>query len=246
MVVIFPFEEEFYRQHGVAVTYVGHPLLETLPALPPRLQLRDRFGIQKGELAVALLPGSRAGEISQLLPDMLASAAQLREQLPQCRFLLPLAATAAPALVEQLISQAKIPVAIYQGQTYEILAAADIALVVSGTATLETALLGTPMVILYRVASLTFAVARLLVRVPNIGMANLLAEEELFPELIQDDVNPARITAAVRQIIRDPENLARISAGLKRIRHRLGGPGASARAAAVAVELLGLSNINKK
>ena len=246
MVVIFPFEEEFYRQHGVAVTYVGHPLLETLPALPPRLQLRERFGIQTDELAVALLPGSRSGEISQLLPDMLASAAQLREQLPQCRFLLPLAATAPPALVEQLISPAKIPVAIYQGQTYEILAAADIALVASGTATLETALLGTPMVIIYRVASLTFAVARLLVRVPNIGMANLLAEEELFPELIQGDVTPARITAAVLQIIRDPDHLARISAGLKRIRHRLGGPGASARAASVALELLGLSNINKK
>jgi lipid-A-disaccharide synthase len=246
MVVIFPFEEEFYRQHGVAVTYVGHPLLETLPALPPRLQLRERFGILANELAVALLPGSRAGEISQLLPDMLASSAQLREQLPQCRFLLPLAATAPPALVEQLISAAKIPVAIYQGQTYEILAAADIALVASGTATLETALLGTPMVIMYRVASLTFAVARLLVRVPNIGMANLLAEEELFPELIQGDVTPARITAAVLQIITDPDRLARISAGLKRIRRRLGGPGASARAANVALELLGLSNVIKK
>ena len=135
---------------------------------------------------------------------------------------------------------------IYQGQTYEILAAADIALVASGTATLGTALLGTPMVIIYRVASLTFAVARLLVRVPNIGMANLLAEEELFPELVQGDVTPARITTAVLQIITDPDHLAQISAGVKRIRHRLGGPGASARAAAVALELLGLSNINKK
>ncbi len=148
--------------------------------------------------------------------------------------------------MEQLVSPAKVPVAIYQGQTSEILAAADIALVASGTATLETALLGTPMVIIYRVASLTFAVARLLVRVPNIGMANLLAEEELFPELIQHDVTPARITAAVMQIIRDPEHLARISAGLKRIRRRLGGPGASARAAAVALDLLGKSNINEK
>ena len=92
MVVIFPFEEEFYRQHGVAVTYVGHPLLETLPALPPRRQLRDQFGLKADDLAVALLPGSRAGEISQLLPEMLASAAQLRDRLPQCRFFLSLAA----------------------------------------------------------------------------------------------------------------------------------------------------------
>ena len=246
MVVIFPFEAEFYRQHQVAVTYVGHPLLETLPDLPPRPQLRDRFGLQTSDLAVALLPGSRAGEISQLLPDLLAAAAQLREKLPQCRFLLPLAPTAPKTLVEQLVAAAAVPVAMHQGQTSEILAAADIALVASGTATLETALLGTPMVIVYRVAPLTFAAARLLVRVPNIGMANLLAKEELFPELIQQDVNPARLTAAVMQLLRDPDYLARISAGLKRIRERLGGPGASQRAAAVALDLLGLSNTNQK
>jgi lipid-A-disaccharide synthase len=246
MVVIFPFEEEFYQQHEVAVTYVGHPLLETFPALPPRPQLRDRFGIQANDLAVALLPGSRSGEISQLLPEMLAGAAQLREKLPNCRFLLPLAATAPGDLVERLVSQAKVPVAIHQGQTYEILAAADIALVASGTATLETALLGTPMVIMYRIASLSYYVGKLLIRVPHIGMANLLAEEGLFPELIQHDVTPAQITTAVLQVIRDPEHMARISAGLKRIRLRLGGPGASARAAEVALDLLGKSKNNRK
>jgi lipid-A-disaccharide synthase len=144
------------------------------------------------------------------------------------------------------VSQAQVPVVIHQGQTYEILAAADLALVTSGTATLETALLGTPMVIIYRVAPLTFAVARLLVRVPHIGMANLLAEEGLFPELIQNDVTPGRITEAVMQVIRDPEKLAGISAGIKRIRNRLGGPGASKRAAAVALELLQKSNANLK
>jgi lipid-A-disaccharide synthase len=246
MVVIFPFEEEFYRTHHVAVTYVGHPLLETFPELPGRRQLREQFGLESKDLAVALLPGSRAGEISQLLPEMLASAAQIRGKLPQCRFLLPLAATAPADLVDRLVSEAKVPVKICQGQTYEILAAADIALVASGTATLETALLGTPMVIIYRLASLTYYVGRLLIRVPHIGMANLLAEEGLFPELIQDEVTPEGITAAFGRIIRDPEKLSRISAGIKRIRERLGGPGASQRAAAVALELLGLSNTNPK
>jgi lipid-A-disaccharide synthase len=187
---------------------------------------------------VALLPGSRAGEIAQLLPEMLAGAAQLREKLPQCRFLLPLAATAPREMVEELIGAAEVPVALYQGQTYEVLAAADIAIVTSGTATLETALLGTPMVIVYRLAPITYYVGRLLIRVPHIGMANLLAEEGLFPELIQDEVTPAGISAAVLGIIRDPERLTRISAGLRRIRQRLGGPGASDRAAAVALELL--------
>ncbi len=246
MVVIFPFEEAFYRQHGVAVTYVGHPLLETFPVLPSRPQLRARFGLQAGDLAVALLPGSRAGEISQLLPDMLASAAQLREKLSQCRFLLPLAATAPAALVERLVSDATVPVAIHQGQTYEIMAAADLALVASGTATLETALLGTPMVIVYRLSSLTYYIGRLLIRVPHIGMVNLLAEEGLFPELIQHDVTPARITNTIMRLIHDPEQLARISAGLKRIRYRLGGEGASTRAAAVALDLLRKSKMNVK
>lgn len=244
MVVIFPFEEEFYQRHGVAVTYVGHPLLETFPALPPRPELRNRLGLQPTDLAVALLPGSRVGEITQMLPDMLASVSQLLKKLPQCRFFLPLAATAPAALVEHFVSHAKVPVAIHQGQTYEILAAADLALVTSGTATLETALLGTPMVIAYRVASLTYSVAKLLVRVPHIGMANLLAEEGLFPELIQEDVTPARITGAVMELIRNPETLGRISAGLKRIRQRLGGEGASTRAAAVALELLEQSKTN--
>jgi len=240
MVVIFPFEEEFYRQHGVDVTYVGHPLLETLPALPPRRELRERFDLTAADLAVALLPGSRSGEISHLLPDMLAAAAHLQAQAPQCRFLLPLAATAPAALVAELVSQSQVPVALHRGQTYEILAAADIAVVASGTATLETALSGTPMVIVYRLSPLTYYVGRLLIRVSHIGMANLLAEEGLFPELIQHEVTPERIAAEVLNIIREPARLARISAGLKRIWHRLGGPGASERAAAAALEILGL------
>ena len=139
---------------------------------------------------MALLPGSRAGEISQLLPDMLASAAQLRDKLPQCRFCCHWRPPRPETLVEQLVAQPGAGGHASGADLAKILAAADIALVASGTATLETALMGTPMVILYRVASLTFSVARLLVRVPNIGMANLLAEETLFPELIQDEVTP--------------------------------------------------------
>jgi len=238
MVVIFPFEEEFYRRRGVAVTYVGHPLLETLPTLPPRAELRARYGLEDRELAIALLPGSRTGEVQQLLPEMLASAQELRRLLPECRFILPLAPSLSPALVESYLTQASVPVRLEQGQTYEVLAAADLALVASGTATLETALMGTPMVILYRLATLTYIVGRLLIRVPHIGMANLLAQEALFPELIQREVTPAKITAAAVNLIKDAGHLTRISAGLKRMKQRLGGPGASERAAAVALELL--------
>jgi lipid-A-disaccharide synthase len=238
MVVIFPFEEEFYRRHGVAVTYVGHPLLETLPDLPPRSELRQRFGLEQRDLAIALLPGSRTGEIKQLLPAMLASAGHLQAALPFSRFFLPLAPTINPDFVQPLLAQATVPVALLQHQTYDVLAAADLALVASGTATLETALMGTPMVILYRLAPLTYYVGRLLIRVPHIGMANLLAQEALFPELIQDEVTPTKITAAALHLIKDTAQLARIRAGLLQLRQGLGGPGASSRAAAVALELL--------
>lgn len=238
MVVIFPFEEEFYRQHGVAVTYVGHPLLETLPDLPPRGKLQASFSLQDQDLVIALLPGSRTGEIRQLLPDMLASAAQLQQALPRCVFLLALAPTVPPEFISPFLTHTPVPVRLLQGQTYEVLAVAHLALVASGTATLETALRGTPMVILYRLAPLTYHVGRLLIRVKHIGMANLLAEEDLFPELIQNEVQPSLVTAAVFRLIRDANHLNRISTGIKRIRRRLGGPGASRRAAAVALELL--------
>ncbi|AEB09120.1 lipid-A-disaccharide synthase [Desulfobacca acetoxidans] len=238
MVVIFPFEEEFYRLHGVSVSYVGHPLVETLPKLPPRAECRRLLGLNPQDLAVALLPGSRAGEIAQLLPDMLSSAFQLQEKLPRCRFLLPLAPTVPPALVQQPLCHAQIPVDLHEGRTFEVLAAADIALVASGTATLETALSGTPMVIVYRLAPLTYYVGRLLIRVPHIGIVNLLAAEGLFPELIQHEVTPANITAAALKLICEPEQITRISTGIRKIWHRLGGPGASGRAAAVALELL--------
>lgn len=239
MVVIFPFEEAFYRKHGVAVTYVGHPLLETLPDLPPRPELRRQLGLGKGNLAIALLPGSRASEINHLLPLMLAGAEKLIQRIPGCRFLLPRAAAAPAALVSELTADADLPLKILNGQTYEVLAAADLAVVTSGTATLEAALSATPMIIVYRLAPLTYHVGRRMIRVNHVGMANLLAEEGLFPELIQEQLTPENLAAQIQTLLGDPQLLVRMRSGLKRIISRLGGPGASRRAAQVALELLG-------
>ncbi len=253
MVVIFPFEEEFYRQRGVAVTYVGHPMLEGLPPRGDRRGLLTEWGLDPERLTLALLPGSRASEIERHLPMMLAGARLIQAAIPPVQFLLPLASTAPVALVKEMVAAADaeqprpagpgpavapgLHLKIISGQSYEALAAAHLAVVASGTATVEAALAGTPTVIVYRVSPLTFRVARSLVRVDHMGMANLLAGERLFPELLQDDFTPARLAQEVLDLIADRERLQSIFQGLARVLARLQEPGASARAAQVALEL---------
>ena len=245
MVVIFPFEEEFYRERGVPVTFVGHPLKETLPELPSRDVLLQEWGLDPERLTLALLPGSRGSEIERHLPLMLAAAQLVSEALPEVQFILPLASTAPRGLVEGMIKEAwedvpspGPPLKIIPGQAYAALAAAHLAVVASGTVTVEAALAGTPTVIMYRLAPLTFQMAKLLIQVDHIGMANLLAGEGLFPELIQEDCTPASLAREVLRWIREPERLAQLRPGLARVMERLGPPGASRRAAEVAQEVI--------
>jgi lipid-A-disaccharide synthase len=192
---------------------------------------------------------------------MLQAAALINKAIPQTQFLLPLASTAPRALVEEMVEknveqpppavleQARapaphfpgLPLKIIEGQSYAALAAAHLAVVASGTATVEAALAATPSIIIYRVSPLTFAVARRLVRVRHAGMANLLAGETLFPELLQDDFTPARLAREVLSLVGDPKRLEDMRRGLTRIRERLGGPGASRRAARVALEIMAAS-----
>jgi lipid-A-disaccharide synthase len=254
MAVIFSFEADFYRDRGVPVTYVGHPLAETLPLLPDRQEFLAGWGLDPQRLTVALLPGSRAGEIKRHLPTMLAGMALIQQAVPQCQFILPLASTAPRELVEGMVAGLRegargrepftitpsnsLPLTIIPGQSYQALAAAHLAVVASGTATVEAALAGTPTVIVYRLSPLTFMVGKWLIRVPHVGMANLLAEARLFPELIQDDFTAARLAQEVLRLMRDPGRLTALGRALARVVSRLGGPGASARAARVALELM--------
>jgi lipid-A-disaccharide synthase len=245
MVVIFPFEEEFYHARGVPVTFVGHPLKEMLPELPRREILLKEWGLDPERLTLALLPGSRGSEIERHLPLMLAAAQLVKETLPEVQFILPLASTAPQGLVEGMIEEAWGEGArggslfkIVPGQAYQALAAAHLAVVASGTVTVEAALAGTPTVIMYRLAPLTFQVAKLLIRVDHIGMANLLAGEGVFPELIQEECTPESLAREVLSWIRKPERLAQVRPGLARVVERLGSPGASRRAAEVALEVI--------
>ena len=250
LVVIFPFEADFYRAQGVAVSYVGHPFRETLPPLTDRRAFLQGHNLDPEALTIALLPGSRAGEIERHLPIILKAAKLIRQAIPQTQFILPLASTAPAELVESIISgedsvgaglkpaPTALRLKVITGQAYQALGAAHVAVVASGTATVEAALAAVPTVIVYRVSPLTFAVGRRLVRVEHVGMANLLAGERMFPELIQDDFTPARLAHEVLSLIQDPERIKAVRRGLTTVIRRLGGPGASSRAARVAVELM--------
>jgi lipid-A-disaccharide synthase len=242
LVVIFPFEEEFYRQRGVPATYVGHPMLEALPPRAERRVILAQWGLDPKRLTLALLPGSRASEIHRHLPTLLAGARLLQGAIPQAQFILPLASTAPVELVESLVAGAGLKPAaalkVIPGHSYEALAAAHLALVSSGTATVEAALAATPTIIVYRLSPWTFAVGRRLIRVPHVGMANLLAEARLFPELIQDDFTPERLAQEVLALMGDRPRLQDLFQGLARVRRRLKEPGASLRAARVALELV--------
>ena len=239
LVVIFPFEADFYRAQGVAVSYVGHPFRETLPPLTDRRTFLQGHNLDPEALTIALLPGSRAGEIERHLPIILKAAQLIRQAIPQTQFILPLASTAPAELVQSIISgedtvgaglkpaPTALRLKIITGQAYQALGAAHVAVVASGTATVEAALAAVPTVIVYRVSPLTFAVGRRLVRVEHVGMANLLAGERMFPELIQDDFTPARLAHEVLSLIQDPERIRAVRRGLTTVIRRLGGPGAS-------------------
>lgn len=231
LLVIFPFEVDVFAGTGLPVNFVGHPLVEEAAkvfAAPP-VPLP-----WPGSLPVALLPGSRRQELERLLPAMLAAAAHLEQERKDVGFILAAASPEMKALAEEIMARAERKPArlvIVEGQTRHILRQARAAWVASGTATLETALMECPMVVVYKTAPLTYAVARRLVRVPHLGMVNLLAERELCPELIQHAVVPDRLVEAIRPLLEDTTARAAMVEGLQSVKASLGEGGAAARVA---------------
>jgi len=237
MAVIFPFEAEFYERHGVRATFVGHPLLESVQARADRDATLSRIGLDAGKPAVALLPGSRRGEVSRHLPVMREAAVLLSKER-DIQFFCVCASTIDASEIEAALAHAAVRIPVVKDDRYEAIHAADLVWATSGTATLETGLLGRPMIIVYRLSWLTFFIARLLVRVDHIGMVNLIAGERLVPELIQSDVNPARIAVESRILLDDPQVRSGVIAKLSTLRERLGGPGAADRVAELALAMM--------
>jgi len=238
MLVLFPFEESLYRAAGVDVTFVGHPLLDALATVPPRERCRERLGVADGVKILGLLPGSRAAEIRRHLPLLLDAAARIRAEKPDVTVVLGLSDTADRSAVDAVVAQAQVPVQVVQGRTPEVMRAADFLLAVSGTVTLEAAVLGTPMLITYRVGRLSYWVGRMLIRVPFIGLPNLVAGKAIVPELLQQDATAGRLAATALEILQSPDRHARMRAALAEVRRRLGEPGAVERAAREVLTLL--------
>jgi lipid-A-disaccharide synthase len=236
MLVLFPFEVPFYRLHGARVVHVGHPLVDEVPELE---QAWDRLapGQLPARYHVALLPGSRRGEFEALMPLELESVARLARDLP-VRATVVRAASIPRRRVEEAIARYDhLPIEIADEGRFEVIASAHLALCASGTATLETGLLGTPQLVLYRLSPLSWRLARLLVRVRHASLVNLVLDKPAVPELLQAEAEPARVAARALELLRSRTAIDRMRAELAGLRPRLGAPGATGRAAD---EVLGL------
>jgi len=239
MVVLFPFEETLYREAGVPVSFVGHPFLDAVTGRD-REELGRRLALGSGgRPLVGLLPGSRQNEVRALLPIMLEAAASLARRMPHAHFLLPLASTIRADQVRPLLQGRALPLTVIEGRTHEAIQACELIVAASGSVTLEAAILDTPLVIVYKVHRLSYEIGRRLIRVKHIGLVNLVAGETVAPELIQDQVTAEGIVKEVMDILEDPGRQVWIRSRLEEVRRRLGSPGASVRAAEIALSLLG-------
>ncbi len=235
--VVFPFEAPLYEQAGVKVEFVGHPLLDVARASRSREETLARLGLDPSKQTIALLPGSRRREVAYHLPVMIEAAEILSREMA-LQFILVRASTVGRDSLERSLSGSSVGVSLSDGDAYNVLHACDLAWTASGTATLETALMLRPMVIVYRLARITYALARRLVRVDSIGMANIIAGEKVVPELIQNEVTAERIAAESRAILGDRELRERMISKLSEVRAKLGSPGAVGRTADIALAMM--------
>ena len=201
MLTLFPFEAQFYDEHQVPVRFVGHPLADAIPQQADRAAAREALDLPQDEPVVALMPGSRGGEVARLGELFLDAAIRLRALRPGIRFLLPCATPERRVQLEQMLAGRDLPLTLLNGRSHEALAACDAVLIASGTATLEALLYKRPMVVAYRVAPLTYRILKRLVKSPYISLPNLLAERLLVPELIQDAATPEALAQAVAPLI---------------------------------------------
>ena len=206
MLVLFPFESEIYREAGVPVTYVGHPVADSIPLKVNKAAAREQLRLPQGKLVIALLPGSRQSELRYMADTFVQTAKRLHASLGNVHFVCPTASRPTRDLFEEAIHRngaAELPLTLMFGHSHEALAAADFALVASGTATLETALFKTPMVIVYKMSPLTWSLMRRMLYMPYVGLPNILAGEFLVDELMQDAATPEALSDALLALVGD-------------------------------------------
>ncbi len=234
LIPVLPFEKKLYEDFGLNVSFVGHPLLDVVQRRLSREDFCTRLGFDPEVPIIGILPGSRGDEVKRILPTMLLSL----QSLGNAQYLLLLSPHIERQNVEKTVAQLLPRVRILNGMTYEAMSSSDLLLVASGTATLEAAILGTPMLIVYRVSPLSWLIAKILVKVPYIGLVNIVAGREVVPEFIQFKATPKRLSRVITQLLEDREKRESIRAELNRVKHLLGERGATERAAEILMEML--------
>lgn len=231
MAVLFPFEVDVYEAANIPVTYVGHPLVDDAKSEFTQTQAQQHLGITVKESLVALLPGSRNGELKRNLPVMLDTAKVLAENHPDMQFVLPIAPTLDRTIVDELLKNAALPVSSIDAQSYHVMRAADVVLSASGTATLETAMLGTPMAVMYVINPINYAIMKRMIEIDDIGLVNIVAGKRICQEFVQDAAQPEAIAQELEKCLEDSEYRKNMEAELTQVRNRMGTGGASSRVA---------------
>ena len=238
MIVLFNFEVDFYKKHGLSVDFTGHPLLDIVRPTMGKPEFLAEYGLYETRPTVALLPGSRKQEIRNILPIMLKSAVIIDKEMKNIQFVIAKSTQVDWQIYNQLSRNVNIDLKIIEGKTYDCLSISDFALVASGTATLETAIMEKPFAVIYKMNLLNYLLYRPQVKAPYIGMANIIAGSKIVPEFIQFRATPERISGEVIKILRDASLIAQIKNNLSRVKSSLGENGASLRAAQLILDFL--------
>lgn len=239
MAVLFDFEVPYYESEHVPVTFVGHPLLDMVQPTMTKAEAVAAFGLDPSRRTVGLFPGSRRSEIRNLLTTILDSAKILKSRFSDVQFVLPLASSLSREDIDPQIAASGLDVTIVEGKNYDVMQVCDVIISVSGTVTMEIALMGIPMVIVYRVSPLTYAVGKRVIKVAHIGISNIVAGERVVPELIQDDAQPEKIAFEAGWMLDDQGYHASVREKLLAVRGKLGSGGCSRKVAELAVQLAG-------
>lgn len=238
MAVIFPFEVPFYEEHRIPVRYVGHPLAGKVRASVSAQEFRTELGLDGDSPLIGLLPGSRGNEIKRLLPLMLEAAAQIRQRHPRASFVLPQASSVSDGQLEPYLRDSPVDVIRVRKRTYDAINACDAVLTSSGTATLEIALLGVPMVITYKVSPLSYAIMSRLIRIPDIGLANIVAGHRVVQEYVQDAATPQALANEIDRLLDDETYAQGVRGELQRVRRLIGEENGTDKLADVVEEML--------
>ena len=231
MIVILPFEEPLFRQAGVPTNFVGHPLLDTLAAPYNKDRAREQFGLSKDELVIGIVPGSREHEVKNFLSIMLRAAKEVVARYRDAQFILAQAPNISTSLIQEIIETHDVKVKVIPHCTNEVMAAADLLFMASGTATLQAAIIGTPMIITYRLPWLTYHIGKRLIKIPYIGLVNIIAGKLVAPELIQYEMTPERLSHEALRLLKTPPLIQDMRKAFQRVREAVGSSGASRRAA---------------